>query len=113
MGCLYLGSRQLHVVGVCFCAGVLRVSSKLGSSRWTLTAHVETGTPPNDAYFNILEGFFNPQARRRLATESLLHGALHLALGGLAGDLAPLVVELFAAGDGELELYVAVLGVEP
>jgi hypothetical protein len=46
MGCFYLSSRQLHIVGVCFFAGVLRVSSKLGSSRRTPTAHVETGTPP-------------------------------------------------------------------
>jgi hypothetical protein len=30
---------------VCLGAGVLRVSSKLGSSRWTRTAHVETGRP--------------------------------------------------------------------
>src|SRR5215207_4998482 len=31
---------------VCLCAGVLRVSSKLGSSHRTLTAPVEAGTPP-------------------------------------------------------------------
>ena len=31
---------------VCLVAGVLRVSSKLGSSHWTLSAPVEAGTPP-------------------------------------------------------------------
>src|ERR687886_683303 len=43
----YLGSGESQIVfGVCCFAGVLRVSSKLGSSRRTRTAHVETGTPP-------------------------------------------------------------------
>ncbi len=37
---------------VCLVAGVLRVSSKLGSSHWTLSAPVEAGTPPCTA--NIL-----------------------------------------------------------
>jgi hypothetical protein len=60
-----------------------------------------------------LEEFFNPPDAAWLAAEALFHGALHLALGGLAGDLTPLVVLLLAAGDGELELYVAVFGVEP
>src|SRR5918997_3097766 len=65
--------------------------------------------PLDYAYSTILEGFCNP----RLAPHALLDGALHLALGCLAGDLAPLVVLLLSAGDGELELYVAFLGVEP
>ena len=39
---------------VCLVAGVLRVSSKLGSSHWTLTAHVEAGTPP---YTNFIIPF--------------------------------------------------------
>src|SRR5215207_8424605 len=72
-----------HVRRVCLAAGVLRVSSKLGSSRWTRTAHVETGRP-HEAYFNILEGFIKPRGRLS-AAEALLHGALHLALGGTAG----------------------------
>src|SRR5215216_6028388 len=64
--------------------------------------------PLDHTYSIILEGFFNP----RLATEALFHGALHLALGGFARDLKPLVVLSLAAGDGEFELYVAVSGVE-
>src|SRR5215213_6408736 len=48
-----------------------------------------------------------------LAAQAFLHGALHLAFGGLLGDLAPLVVLLLTAGDGQLELYVVVFSVEP
>jgi hypothetical protein len=44
-GRCYLSSGSQFMVGVYFVAGVLRVSSKLGSSRWTRTAHVETGRP--------------------------------------------------------------------
>src|SRR5215208_2168090 len=96
---------------VCLAAGVLRVSSKLGSSRWTRTAHVETGRP-HEAYFNILEGFIKPRGRLS-AAEALLHGALHLALGGTAGEAAPPAVLLLAACDRELELYVPLPVVEP
>src|SRR4051794_12403750 len=49
----------------------------------------------------------------RLASEALFHGAFDLAFCRLFGDLAAFVVLLFAAGDGDLELYVAVLGVQP
>src|ERR687886_391834 len=45
--------------------------------------------------------------------EALFHGAFDLTLGGPAGNLTALVVLPFAAGDGDLELYVAVFGVEP
>src|SRR5215210_8657615 len=53
-----------------------------------------------------------PGPKPALASETLFHGAFDLALGGLFGDLAPLVVLLFTAGNGDLEFYVAVLFVE-
>ena len=48
IGAALLGGHQFTLVGMYYGAGVLRVSSKLGSSRWTLTAHVEAGTPPDN-----------------------------------------------------------------
>src|SRR3712207_3324469 len=69
--------------------------------------------PMYEHYSTILEAFFPIGERAALATEAFLHGALHLALGGFAGDLSPLVVLPLAARDGELELDVTVLGVEP
>jgi hypothetical protein len=97
---------------VCLGAGVLRVSSKLGSSRRTQTAHVETGRP-HAMYSNTLQGVIKRRKPLGSAPEALFHGALHLALGGTAGDLAALVVLALAAGDGKLELDVAVPVVEP
>src|SRR5215212_7292035 len=67
---------------------------------------------PHAMYFTTLQVF--SKLRRLLsAAEALLDGALHLALGCLACDLSSLVVLPLAAGDGELELYAAVTGVEP
>src|SRR5215203_5049681 len=93
-------------------AGVLRVSSKLGSSHRTLTTPVEAYAPPCTA--NILpfwRGSTNPRGKM-LAPEALFHGAFDLAVCRLFGDLTPLVVLTLAACDGDLELDDAVLGVE-
>ena len=55
----YLSSDGSQIIfGVCCFAGVLRVSSKLGSSRGTQTAHVETGTPPLRCIFYHFGGVF-------------------------------------------------------
>jgi hypothetical protein len=49
---------------VSFAAGVLRVSSKLGSSHRTLTTPVEASCAPlYDEYFTILEGSLKPFSR--------------------------------------------------
>src|SRR5215208_454209 len=45
---------------------------------------------------------FGSRFKASLAPKALFHGAFDLALGGLFGDLAPLVVLLSAAGNGEL-----------
>src|SRR5215208_2672781 len=97
---------------VSFAAGVLRVSSKLGSSHRTLTAPVEAYAPP--CVMNILpfwRGSTNPRGEM-LASETLFHGAFDLAVSRPRGDLTPLVVLLLAACDSDLELDDAVLGVE-
>ena len=97
---------------VSFAAGVLRVSSKLGSSHRTLTTPVEAYTPPCTAsILPFWRGSTNPE-EELLAAEALFHGAFDLAVRGLLGDLTPLVVLPLAAGYGDLELDVAVLGVE-
>ncbi len=95
-------------------AGVLRVSSKLGSSHWTLTAHVEAGTPPCRRilyHSRPLEQSASPWLI--LASEALFHDTLDLTVRRLLSDITPLVVLLLAAGNGYFELYVAVLLVEP
>ena len=48
-------------------------------------------------YFTILERCF----KNALSAHALLHGSLYLAVSGLLGDLAPLIVLLLAASDGE------------
>src|SRR5829696_8124601 len=67
---------------------------------------------PHVMILPLCRGLIKPR-RPLSAAEAVLDGALHLALGSTACDLAPLVVLPLAAGDGELELYVVVAGVEP
>src|SRR5215210_1073149 len=97
---------------VSFAAGVLRVSSKLGSSHRTLTTPVEAYAPP--CVINILpfwRGSTNPRGKM-LASEAFFHGAFDLAVCRLFGDLTPLVVLTLAACDSDLELDDSVLGIE-
>src|SRR5688572_7658576 len=104
--------QPLHRWRVSCAAGVLRVSSKLGSSHRTLTTPVEAYAPP--CVMHILpfwRGSTNPRGEI-LASEALFHGAFDLAVSRLFGDLTPLVVLSLAACYGDLELDDAVLGVE-
>src|SRR5918998_3343924 len=81
---------------VSFVAGVLRVSSKLGSSHRTLTTPVEAYAPPHTVH--ILPSCGSPSSTPPPATsydvlspQALLHGALYLAVGRLLGYLAAFV----------------------
>src|ERR671911_627497 len=98
-----------HRWRVSFGAGVLRVSSKLGSSHRTLTTPVEAYAPPCTAH--ILP-FCRGLTNGKLAPKAFLYGSFYLAVGGLLGNLAAFVVLAFAAGDGDLEFDDAVFGVE-
>src|SRR5918997_6745342 len=73
-------------------AGVLRVSSKLGSSHRTLTTPVEAYAPPHTVF--ILPSCTSPsstpaQARlgEVLAPQTLFHGALYFAICRFLGYL--------------------------